>query len=66
VIARYYVITVHAPDEEKADEVIANRLGPDEDYGFDYTLEWAEQPVLPDDQDAPEHIHDHGDYSDVQ
>jgi hypothetical protein len=35
-----YIVTIGADSVEKADQVIIERLGHDEDYGFDYTLAW--------------------------
>lgn len=37
-----YVVTVTAPDEDSALRVMAERLGPDENYGFDYAIDWEE------------------------
>lgn len=43
----YYTVSVDIPDDHKnnpqnlADQVMAERLDHDEDYGFDYTIEWA-------------------------
>lgn len=36
-----YVVTVAADTREQAEEVLAERLGHDEDYGFDYALDWS-------------------------
>lgn len=36
-----YTVTVSAATEEEADQVIAERIGYDEDYGFDYGIGWA-------------------------
>lgn len=38
-IMRQYVVTVTAETIEQADQVIAERIGPDEDYGFEYKIE---------------------------
>ena len=35
-----YMVTVVAETQEQADTVMTERLGPDEDYGFDYTVDW--------------------------
>lgn len=35
-----YWVTVDAATQEEADQVMSERLNPDEDYGFDYTLGW--------------------------
>lgn len=37
-----YLVTVDTALPEYADEVIQQRLGHDEDYGYDYTLEYNE------------------------
>jgi hypothetical protein len=42
-----YVVTVTAPGKEQADRVIGERLGPDEDYGFDYRVTWTEEDRAP-------------------
>ena len=34
-----YTVEVHAENKEQADQVISERLGHDECYGFDYQLE---------------------------
>lgn len=41
--AFFYVVRVDCEDKEQADHVMAERLGHDEDYGFDYTLDWRKQ-----------------------
>ena len=35
-----YVVTIQAENMAQADQVAAERLGPDEDYGFEYRLEY--------------------------
>ena len=35
-----YVVIVETDTEEHAGQVMAERIGPDEDYGFDYTIDW--------------------------
>lgn len=36
-----FVVMVNAPSLEQAAEVMAQRLGYDDDYGFEYNLDWA-------------------------
>lgn len=43
----YYVVRVDTDTQDHADQVIAERTGYDEDLGFDYTIDYTEQPVLP-------------------
>lgn len=35
-----YVVTVECESSLDAERVIAERLAHDEDYGFDYSLDW--------------------------
>jgi hypothetical protein len=35
-----YIVRVTCADEGEADQVMGERLGPDEDYGFEYTVEF--------------------------
>lgn len=35
-----YAVTVWAADQAQADQVVGERLGPDEDYGFDYQVDY--------------------------
>ena len=35
-----FIVTVEGCTKEEAEQVIAERLNHDEDYGFDYTIEW--------------------------
>jgi hypothetical protein len=37
-----YTVTVTAATKEEADQVIAERISFDEDYGFDYRIGWSE------------------------
>ena len=39
-----YLVTVEAETVEQANQVINERLAPDEDYGFEYTVEWELTP----------------------
>lgn len=36
-----YTVTVSAATEDEADQVIAERIGYDEDYGFNYQIGWS-------------------------
>lgn len=38
-----YVVTVDAETQEQADQVMLERVGYDEDYGFDYSIKWDPQ-----------------------
>lgn len=38
-----YIVTVTAETQEHANQVMAERIEPDEDYGFDYIIEWRHQ-----------------------
>lgn len=40
VPAHTYVVTVWAESREQADQVMTERIGPDEDYGFEYRIDW--------------------------
>lgn len=50
----YYVVRVEADTKEQADEVMANRIHPDEDLGFPYQIDFSEQgavaPLEPEEQ----------------
>lgn len=35
-----YVVKVWTDTQDQADQVMTERIGPDEDYGFDYTIEF--------------------------
>lgn len=37
----YYLTFVTAESQEQADQVMAERLQPDEDYGFDYAVDYV-------------------------
>jgi hypothetical protein len=43
--AHAYVVTVTGCTADQADQVMAERLGCDEDYGFDYRIEYGQQPL---------------------
>ena len=36
----FYIVTVTAETDEDADTVMAERIGYDEDYGFEYSIDW--------------------------
>lgn len=36
-----YLVTVEADTEDRAVQVMAERIGHDEDYGFFYTIDWG-------------------------
>ena len=36
-----YTVKVKAPDKEKADQIMAERIGHEEDYGFTYSIDWT-------------------------
>jgi hypothetical protein len=38
-----FVVTVEGCSREDAMTVMAERIGPDEDYGFDYTIDFTEK-----------------------
>lgn len=38
-----FVVTVECDTAEQAEQVMAERIGPDEDYGFEYTIDWKVQ-----------------------
>lgn len=40
--AHTFTVTVQADTHEQATRVMAERFGYDEDYGFDYTVDWSE------------------------
>jgi hypothetical protein len=35
-----YTVTVSGCTQEQADQVMVERIEPDEDYGFEYRIEW--------------------------
>lgn len=35
-----FTVTVDCETQAEADQVMAERLGCDEDYGFEYTVDW--------------------------
>ena len=37
-----YIVTIECDSPEQAAEVVANRLGIDDDYGFDYSIDYKE------------------------
>lgn len=37
-----FMVTVEGCDRAQARQVIAERIGYDEDYGFDYRIDWKE------------------------
>ena len=37
-----YVVTVTTATREQADQVMAERIGYDEDYGFAYSIDWSD------------------------
>lgn len=39
-----YEVAIHAASQEEADQVMAERLGPDEDYGFPYVVNYRIAP----------------------
>jgi len=44
----HYGVTVVCETWEQAEQVMAERLGPDEDYGFDYTVSYGVDSTEPD------------------
>lgn len=38
--AHDFVVSVSGCDREQAEQVMGERCGPDEDYGFEYTIDW--------------------------
>ena len=38
-----YIVTVFAETQDQANQVICERIDPDEDYGFDYIIEWRHE-----------------------
>ena len=45
----WYVVIVNADTQDLADRVIVERVGYDEDLGFDYTIGLMETPLKEDD-----------------
>jgi hypothetical protein len=43
-------VVIECKTKEEAEQVIAERLAFDEDYGFDYTLDWYEVEEVTDDK----------------
>ena len=39
----FYVVVVETETKEEADQVIAERIGYDEDYGFNYTIDLSRE-----------------------
>ena len=39
-----YLVTVEAETAEQAEQVMTERINVDEDYGFDYTIDWGLAP----------------------
>lgn len=37
----HYLVSVEADSEAQAEQVMAERISPDEDYGFDYSIDWG-------------------------
>ena len=37
----YFDVCVDTDTQEHAEQVMCERLGPDEDYGFDYQVDWG-------------------------
>ena len=35
-----YTVIVECDTDAQADQVMRERIGPDEDYGFDYLIDW--------------------------
>lgn len=40
-----FTVHVSGCTREQAEEVMSERIGPDEDYGFDYTIGWEDAPT---------------------
>jgi hypothetical protein len=38
-----FMVTVECDTKEEADQVMGERLGCDEDYGFEYSVDWEGQ-----------------------
>jgi hypothetical protein len=36
----FYIVTVTCETLEEANQVIVERIGPEEDYGFEYSIDW--------------------------
>lgn len=42
----HYTVTIEAATQEQAVQVMCERIEPDENYGFDYTIWWeADEPT---------------------
>lgn len=41
-----FTVTVETGTSEQAVEVMRERLGYDEDYGFDYSIDWTAEEVV--------------------
>lgn len=44
-----YIVRVTAEDRDKADQVMSERIGFDEDYGFGYTIDFRSAEATDDD-----------------
>jgi hypothetical protein len=40
----HFLVTVETDTVEHAEQVMAERINPDEDYGFEYTVDWGAAP----------------------
>ena len=45
-----YLVTIECEDQDQAEKVIGERLGFDEDYGFNYTLDFEQKSEMSDEQ----------------
>ena len=56
----FYIVTVTCETQEEADQVMVERIGPDEDYGFEYSIDWQyshkddPRDWIPEGDDCPE------------
>lgn len=41
-----FVVEVECQTPEQADEVMQERIGYDEDYGFEYQIDWHTEPTV--------------------
>lgn len=41
MINYYYVVTVKCETRDEAEEVMSERIGHDEDYGYQYEIDWS-------------------------
>jgi len=44
--AFHFMVTVECDDSVQAEQVINERIDYDEDYGFDYLIEWSYMPEI--------------------